>query len=134
MTTVVYIDGRAEGNPGRGTFAYVVYRDGKKVAEEGGFAGANVTNNYAEYCALVSALEKMRFLGADDDITVRSDSRLLVGQMSRGWKVKGGGYVEKYKEARDLVREFGTLRFEWIPREENQEADLLTRIASNKFA
>jgi ribonuclease HI len=134
LTTVVYIDGRAEGNPGRGAFAYVVYRDGKKLAEDGGFAGDDVTNNYAEYCALVAALERMRVLGADDDITVKSDSKLLVGQMSRGWKVKGGGYVEKYREARDLVREFGSLHFEWIPREENQEADLLTRIASSRRA
>ncbi len=49
--------------------------------------------------------------------------------MGEGWKVKGGMYVEKLKEARELMNEFGSVRFEWIPREQNQEADLLTRLA-----
>jgi ribonuclease HI len=49
--------------------------------------------------------------------------------MSEGWKVKGGMYVEKMKEAQDLLKEFGSIRFEWVPREQNKEADLLTRIA-----
>jgi ribonuclease HI len=52
--------------------------------------------------------------------------------MSEEWKVKGGGYVEKLKEARDLMKEFGSISFEWIPREQNAEADLLTRIAYEK--
>ena len=60
---------------------------------------------------------------------MRSDSKLVVGQMSEGWKVKGGMYLGKLKEARDLMKEFGSMRFEWIPREQNQEADLLTRLA-----
>ena len=63
------------------------------------------------------------------DVIVRSDSKLVVGQMSEGWKVKGGMYLGKLKEARDLMKEFGSMRFEWIPREQNQEADLLTRLA-----
>ena len=63
---------------------------------------------------------------------VRSDSQLLVGHMSEGWKVKGGMYVEKLKAVQDLLKEFGSVRFEWIPRERNQEADLLTRIAYEK--
>ena len=35
----------------------------------------------------------------------------------------------KLHEARDLIKEFGTVKFEWIPREMNLEADLLTRVA-----
>lgn len=65
----------------------------------------------------------------EGDVLVRSDSKLLVGQMSEGWKVKGGMYIGKLKEAKDLIKEFGSIRFEWIPREQNQEADLLTRVA-----
>lgn len=53
--------------------------------------------------------------------------------MSKGWAVKGGGYVEKLKEARDLLKEFGSVRFEWVPRDQNKEADLLSRIAYEKF-
>jgi len=68
----------------------------------------------------------------EGDVLIRSDSQLLVGQMSAGWRVKGGMYVEKLKAVRDLLREFGSVRFEWIPREQNQEADVLTRIAYEK--
>jgi probable phosphoglycerate mutase len=63
------------------------------------------------------------------DVLVKSDSQLLVGQMSKGWKVKGGMYVAKLKEVRDLMKEFSSVSFEWIPREANEEADLLTRVA-----
>ena len=68
-------------------------------------------------------------LGVEGDVALRSDSKLLVGQMSEEWKVKGGMYLEKLKEARDLMKGFGSISFEWIPRERNQEADLLTRVA-----
>lgn len=91
-----------------------------------------MTNNYAEYTALVEALRKLKDLKTEGDVVIRSDSQLLVGQMSKGWKVKGGGYLGKLKEARDLLKEFGSVTFEWIPREQNGDADLLSRIAYEK--
>jgi len=134
MAVVVYVDGLSEPrNPGTGTFGYVIYQSEKKLIEGQGLAGYSVTNNFAEYVALVEALKKLRELRIEGDVTVRSDSQLLVGQMSKGWAVKGGGYLEKLKEARDLLKEFGSITFEWVPREKNQEADLLSRIAYEKF-
>jgi len=119
-------------NPGTGTFGYVIYDSERKLAEGSGLAGHNVTSNFAEYTALAEALKRLMALGVEGDVLIRSDSKLLVGHMSEGWKVKGGMYVEKLKEVRDLMKGFGSIRFEWIPREENQEADLLTRIAYEK--
>ncbi|MDG6988776.1 MAG: ribonuclease HI family protein [Nitrososphaerota archaeon] len=134
MTVTVYIDGLSEPqNPGTGTYGYLVYQDGKKVAEGSGLAGRGVTSNFAEYSALAEALKRLLALGIGGDVLVKSDSKLLVGQMGGGWKVKGGMYLEKLKEARELVREFGSVRFEWIPREQNQEADLLTRVAYQRY-
>jgi ribonuclease HI len=127
------IDGLAEPrNPGTGTYGYVIYEGKKKLAEGEGLAGYEVTNNYAEYTALVEVLKKLKELRTDADIVIRSDSQLLVGQMSKGWGAKGGGYLGKLKEARDLLKEFGSITFEWIPREQNGEADLLSRIAYEK--
>ncbi len=91
-----------------------------------------MTNNYAEYTALVEALRRLKDLKAEGDIVIRSDSQLLVGQMSMGWGVKGGGYLGKLKEAREVLKDFGSVTFEWIPREQNGEADLLSRIAYEK--
>ena len=116
-----------------GTYGFTIHVGGKKLVEGEGLAGYDVTNNFAEYTALVEALKKLQEMRIDGEILVRSDSKLLVGQMSQGWKVKGGGYISKLKEARELVKEFESVKFEWIPREENQEADLLSRIAYEKF-
>jgi ribonuclease HI len=81
----------------------------------------------------VEALKELRERRVEGDIVVKSDSQLLVGHMSKGWKVKGGGYVEKLKEARELLREFRSVTFEWIPREKNAEADLITRVAYQRY-
>jgi probable phosphoglycerate mutase len=133
LTVIVYVDGLAEpSNPGTGTYGFVVYEGGKKLAEGSGLAGHDVTSNFAEYTALAEALKRLRSLRIEGDILVRSDSTLLVGQMSQGWKVKGGMYTEKLKEVRDLMKEFGSMRFEWVSREQNKEADLLTRVEYSK--
>lgn len=130
---LVYVDGLAEPqNPGVGTYGYLIYDGEKKLAEGEGLAGYDVTNNYAEYTALVEAFKRLNALRIGGDILVRSDSKLLVGQMSESWAIKGGGYLEKLKEAKDLLKGFGSVTFEWIPREKNSEADLLSRIAYEK--
>ncbi len=135
MTVTVFIDGLAEpSNPGTGTYGFVIYEGGKKLAEGSGLAGHNVTSNYSEYTALAEVLKRLKSLGVKGDVVVKSDSKLVVGHLSEGWKVKGGMYVEKLKEVRELMKEFGSLRFEWIPREQNSEADLLTRVAYEKHS
>jgi ribonuclease H / adenosylcobalamin/alpha-ribazole phosphatase len=124
----VFTDGRAEPNPGLGTYGYVVYMGGKRVHSDSGFAGREVTNNYAEYFCLVRALEHLE-PHHDKEMIVFSDSALLVNQMAGKWKFKGGNYGEKYLDAKELARKFPRLRFVWIPREKNQEADELTNLA-----
>ena len=133
MTVTAYIDGLVQPrNPGTGIYAYVIYDGERRLAEGSGLAGRSVTSNFAEYTALAEALKRLRALGEEGDVLVRSDSKLLVGQMSEGWKIKGGMYVGRVKEVRDLMKGFGSIRFEWVPRERNQEADLLTRVEYEK--
>jgi ribonuclease HI len=124
----VFTDGRAEPNPGLGTYGYVVYEDGRRTHSEHGLAGHGVSNNYAEYFCLIKALEHLE-ARRDDEMTLFSDSTLLVNQMAGRWKFKRGAYGEKYLKAKELARRFSKLRFEWIPREKNSEADELTNIA-----
>jgi ribonuclease HI len=129
----IYIDGLSEPkNPGVGTYGYLIYDGEEKLAEGDGLAGYDVTNNFAEYTALVEALKRLKALHLKDPVVIRSDSQLLVGQMAKGWGVKAGGYLAKLKEARDLLKGMSGVTFEWIPREQNSEADLLSRIAYEK--
>ena len=124
----VFTDGRAEPNPGLGTYGFVVYREGRKVASDHGVAGKEVSNNYAEYYCLNAALKRL-LPYRSEEITVFSDSSLLVNQMNGKWKFKGGAYAQEYLEAKELAGRFPSLKFEWIPREKNREADELTNIA-----
>ncbi|MEM0117687.1 MAG: ribonuclease HI [Conexivisphaerales archaeon] len=137
MRITVYIDGLTEPiNPGGvTTCAFVVYQDGKKIHEEKKFVGKGkgYSNNVAEYSALHAALHWLLEKGIRKNVEIRSDSRLLVNQMKGEWKVKGGLYVETYKRARTLADKFEDITFRWIPREQNQEADKLSRIAYDEY-
>src|SRR5207253_10930089 len=82
----INIDGAARGNPGPAAYAYVIARDGQPVLEEAGCLGT-ATNNVAEYTALVKALERAVELGGKR-VLIRSDSELLVKQMSGESRVK----------------------------------------------
>ena len=132
----VYTDGLAEPNPGIGTYGFVIYRGKERLLVRHGFAGNPVTNNHAEYTGLAEALRELLSL-KEEEIVVHSDSKLLIGQMAGDWKVSKrayknraeGTYVDKYVEAKDLAGRFPKLRFEWIPREQNSEADELSRVA-----
>ena len=133
----IYTDGLAEPrNPGIGTYGYAIYRDGKEWKTGHGFDGEPVSNNHAEYAGLIEALRSVAEF-ADEEIVVKSDSKMLVNQMSGDWKVSKrafknpveGSYVEKYLTAKEVAKSFSRLRFVWIPREQNTEADALSRVA-----
>ena len=132
MVFIVYCDGLCEPkNPGGiATYGFVLYKDDIKLYEGKGLVGEGpaMSNNVAEYAALCNALnflkeEKL----TDEKVIVRSDSRLLVNQMSGEWKVRRGLYISKYNEARKLNIYFRDITYEWIPRESNEEADALSQ-------
>jgi len=134
---VVHIDGLCEPvNPGgTATFGYLIRQDDAVLARKSGVVGKGpaMSNNVAEYAALCEALEFLLKKNLEDlPIEVRSDSRLVVYQMSEKWKFHGGLYAEKHNEAERLAAEFNRLSFKWIPREENEEADGLSSEAYEK--
>jgi ribonuclease HI len=132
---VVHIDGLCEPvNPGgAATFGYVIRDDSRRVLQrKSGLVGKGpaMSSNVAEYAALCEALGFLLTNKHQDSIIeVRSDSTLVVNQMSGKWKFRKGLYREKYLEAVRLCARFAKLRFRWIPRDENEEADQLTREA-----
>jgi ribonuclease HI len=129
MTIEMFTDGLAEPrNPGIGTYAFIVYRDGELLAQGSGFVGDPVSNNEAEYEALIRGLKAILSYSTEQ-VVVMSDSQLLVNQMSGRWKVKKGAYRERSLEAKKLAESFKLLEFMWVPREMNQKADALTRAA-----
>ncbi|MGB9792574.1 MAG: ribonuclease HI [Thermacetogeniaceae bacterium] len=130
----VYCDGLCEPvNPG-GTACYgwVVYQDGEKLTESCGVAcnGPAATNNVAEYMAVIRALEWLKeneYL--DAEIEVCSDSQLVIYQLAGKYAVHSPRILPLYRRAKALAEEFPRLRFTWVPREKNSEADALSRKA-----
>jgi ribonuclease HI len=129
----VYVDGLCEPvNPcGTATFGYVIKRGNATIDSGYGIIGKGegMTNNVAEYNALIRALERIKQLNLDNEkIIIKSDSKLVVNQMKKSWKTKAPLVLPLFKKAETLVKGMD-LVFEWIPREKNTEADELSRSA-----
>lgn len=125
---ILYIDGSVEGNPGPGAIGVVVEREDGVPVEAWGEAIGHVTNNQAEYRALLAGLRKARQLGARA-VTVRSDSQLLVRQLLGEYRVKDAKLKPLHEEARRLAGSFERFAIEHVLREANRAADRLANRA-----
>lgn len=117
---VVYCDGSGQRPDGTGSgIAWICPETGDKHVEriEG------LTNNQAEYRALLSALgaRKVR-----SQVTIFTDSQLVCGQLSKGWKIKDPELQKLAAEVRRLART-RKLHFtvSWIPGTQNKADKLL---------
>jgi ribonuclease HI len=121
----IHTDGAARGNPGPAAYAYTIERDGEDEIAEADVLG-EVTNNQAEYTALVKALEHAAELGSDARVVVHSDSELMVKQLNGEYRVKNEDLRPLYEEAKRLIRHFPHgVTFRHVRREQNRRADQL---------
>jgi probable phosphoglycerate mutase len=131
---VVEADGGSRGNPGPAGYGAVVLEpDTDRVLVERAEGLGVTTNNVAEYQGLIAGLRAAIELGATE-VDVRMDSKLVVEQMSGRWQVKHPAMKPLALEAARLVREIGSVRFEWIPRLRNSRADALANQAMDAQA
>jgi ribonuclease HI len=134
VRVVVEADGGSRGNPGpAGYGAVVLDPDTDEVLVERAEGLGVTTNNVAEYRGLIAGLRAAVELGATD-VDVRMDSKLVVEQMSGRWKIKHPAMQPLAQEAAQLVREIGSVRFEWVPRLRNSRADALANQAMDAQA
>jgi ribonuclease HI len=104
--------------------------DGKTVEEMSLDIGWG-TNNQAEYRALEAGLRAAMNHGARD-VHVRSDSQLLMRQMTGEYKVKDGK-LRLLKSEIDHIRSgFDRVKFEYVPREQNERADVLAKAGAEQ--
>lgn len=124
-TAVLYVDGASFGNPGPSGIGVVLIVDDETVVTKSGDVGYG-TNNQAEYRALLDGLDEASSRGITE-LTVRSDSQLLVKQMLGEYKVKNKGLQLLRNEAEALCGRFDRVRFEHVRREFNEVADELAK-------
>jgi ribonuclease HI len=123
MKATIHIDGASRGNPGPGAYAYIISRPGQPDIAQKGVLG-NTTNNVAEYTALLRSLEAAAQLGVKQ-LTIFSDSELLVKQMKGQYKVKNPALNRLFIDAKNLTRQFDQVALQHVPREQNKRADQL---------
>ncbi len=121
---VVHTDGASRGNPGDAGIGWLILDESGKPVREGGRYIGVTTNNVAEYNALIEGL-KMALEEGADEILVRSDSELMVRQVSGDYRVKNEGLLPLFVQARRLLLRFKRWRIEYVPREQNRRADAL---------
>ena len=88
----ILFDGLCEPvNPGgMATFGFVIIQDETQIAEGSGLVGSGegMTNNVAEYEAILSAIVKFKELGLNESLIIKGDSKLVINQSSGKWKIK----------------------------------------------
>lgn len=128
---IAYIDGGSRGNPGAAGYGVVVLDEGRNsLAEISEFLG-NQTNNYAEYSALIGAL-RYATTHHFDGLRIYADSELLVRQINGEYKVRNVNLKRLFDQAQPLIGSLKQFSIQYIPREENLEADRLANLAMDK--
>lgn len=134
---IIYTDGAAQGNPGRGGYGTVLISPPYRKELSGGFR--LTTNNRMELLAVIKGIEALKYEGCD--ITIYSDSRYVVDSVEKGWVF---GWEKKGfhdKKNPDLWRQFLPLyrrhnvKLVWVKGHngtpENERCDVLAVAAAN---
>jgi ribonuclease HI len=134
-TIIAYTDGGSRGNPGpSGIGVFVTDAKGKVLKKISKYLGTQ-TNNFAEYEAVIMALEEIKKLfGAaklkNIKIEIRSDSLLVVSQLSGEYQIKEPTLFPQFIKIWNMrVKDIPNISFLHIPREKNPEADKLANEA-----
>lgn len=116
MTLNIYVDG--SGGPAGG-YGYFVKETGESFYEE----KPGITNNQAEYMAIISALKKFR--GTDQGIIIYSDSKNTVNQLNHEFAINNETLRELAREAWNMIGNSSKISLKWIPRKENLAGKML---------
>jgi ribonuclease HI len=132
VRVTINCDGAARGNPGpAGAGAVVVDENGTVLAEVAEGLG-ETTNNVAEYTAVIRGLEEAQRLGARE-VLLRSDSQLLINQLTGRYRVKALHLQPLHRQVRELLRSFDRVDLEHVPRERNVAADALANLGVDRW-
>lgn len=142
-TLMLFCDGLCEPrNPGGwACWAWLARSPkGNRLREDSGCLGHGdgMTNNLAEYRAVIEALtytltRAQMLYERQMGVTVYADSQLVIRQITGEYATRQPHLIELRKEVLALADELGRagvpVEFIWMPREENADADTLTRKA-----
>ena len=109
-------DGGARGNPGPGAIGVIIRKDGKILSTYSQKIGKYVTNNIAEYEALIKALEMASKL--TKEVTCYLDSELVYMQLMGKYKVKNKNLLTLFLVVQRLQDKFDKVKYICVSRED----------------
>ena len=118
----LYTDGACRGNPGPGSWAYLIQNSEGEIVEEGSEHEEHTTNNKMELKAILFGLKTLESSGKE--VWVYTDSKYAVDGMKSwvtGWKRRGWKKADKkvpenveiWKEL-DLLNTKMDISFNWV--------------------
>ncbi len=116
MAINIYVDG--SGGPKSG-YGFFVKETGESFFEE----KPGITNNQAEYLAIISALKKYDI--SDDEIVIHSDSKNTVNQLNHEFAINNEQLRNLARDAWSIMAKFSNLKIIWVPRAENLAGKML---------
>jgi ribonuclease HI len=128
LTLIARCDGAARGNPGPAAIGAVIQDlEGDTLLEVSECIG-RATNNVAEYRAVIAAIEQAMILRCSR-LRLLLDSDLLVNQLTGRYKVRTAHLRPLRDEALGLLGKLDHWSVQYVPRQENAEADALANRA-----
>ena len=124
----VYMDGSSAA--GFGGVGVILLSPKKDILKYGVQLQFLVTNNEAEYEAILTGLRVTKALGVRN-LMLNSNSKSVVGQKTKEYEAKEDRMKRYLKLTNQLVSNFNDVRITQVVREENFEADEVARLASS---
>ena len=126
-------DGGARGNPGPGAIGVIVRKDGEILTRYSAQIGKFVTNNVAEYEALIKALE-LASNYTKGELTCILDSELVVKQLLGEYRVRNPKLLELFLKVQKLQERFDKIIYKHVNRDDKfqQIADELLNAELDK--
>jgi len=129
----LFVDGCSKGNPGKAGAGYVIKDMSGNIIKEGNkYLGNYLTNNQAEYKALIYGLN-MCMSVCRGKIHVLSDSELLIKQLTGIYRIHNQKLKDLLIKIKNLERLFEKVEYSHINREKNKRADELANAAIKGF-
>lgn len=115
MLYTLYTDGASRGNGGDSAASFLILDDMNKEVGRGSSYINKVTNNVAEYIAVLNGIT---YCNANNMMYIKviSDSMLVMKQLSGEWKTKDPELKKLRSEIKNIVKIFDYIKYEWHPR------------------
>jgi len=124
---IIYTDGGSRGNPGPAAAGILMFDEKEKLIKLNAKYLGEMTNNQAEYEAILTALRMAQGIKAEK-LKCYLDSDLIVKQLRGEFKVKSPN-IKKPKAILDkLIKNFKKVEFFHVRREYNKFADKLVNV------